>query len=84
MGRKNRMKSTFLNEVRIGTFWLCHNEVKIFSIPESIILPKNDIVMVVGIRDSVMNIKHVQYYSQKLSRQLECTMENFYFNYRKL
>ena len=40
--------------------------------------------MVVGIRDSVMNIKQVQYYSQKLSRQLECTMENFYFNYRKL
>ena len=83
MGRKNRMKSTFANEVRIGTFWLRHNEAKIFGIPESIILPKNDIVMVVGFRE-IMNIKHVQYYSQKLSRQLECTMENFYFNYRKL
>ena len=84
MGRKNRMKSTFANEVRIGTFWLRHNEGKLFAIPESIILPKNDIVMVVGIRDSVMNIKHVQYYSQKLSRQLECTMEDFYFSFHKL
>ena len=84
MGRKNRMKSTFLNEVRIGTFWLRHNERKLFAIPENIILPKNDIVMVVGIRDNVMNIKQVQYYSQKLSRQLECTIEDFYFSFHKI
>ena len=84
MGRKNRMKSTFLNEVRIGTFWLRHREAKIFAIPESIVLPKNDIVMVVGIRVHPMDIKKVQYYSQKLSRQLECTMEDFYFSFHKL
>ena len=25
MGRKNRMKSTFVNEVRPGTLWTCHH-----------------------------------------------------------
>lgn len=84
MGRKNRMKSTFSNEVQIGSFWLRHNERKIFAFPKSIDLPKNDIVVVVAIRNSSMNIKFVKYYSQKLSRELECTMEDFYFNYRKL
>ena len=84
MGRKNRMKSTFLNEVRIGTFWVRHRETRTFQLPENLVLPKNDIVMVVGIRDSVMNIKQIQYYSQKLSRQLECTIEDFYFSFHKL
>ena len=84
MGRKNRMKSTFANEVRIGTFWLRHREAKIFGIPKSIILPKDDVVMVVGIRDSSMNIKFVQYYSQKLCCNLECKMEDFYFSFHKL
>ena len=84
MGRKNRMKSTFPNEVRIGTFWLRHREAKIFAIPKSIELPKNDVVMVVGVRDSSMNIKFVQYYSQKLCCNLECKMEDFYFSFHKL
>ena len=84
MGRKNRMKSTFPNEVRIGTFWLRHREAKIFAFPKSIDLPKNDVVVIIGVRNSSMNIKIVQYYSQKLSRELECTMEDFYFSFHKL
>ena len=84
MGRKNRMKSTFPNEVRIGTFWLRHREAKIFAFPKSIDLPKNDVVVIIGVRNSSMNIKIVQYYSQKLSRELECTMEDFYFSFHKM
>ena len=84
MGRKNRMKSTFVNEVRIGTFWLRHREAKIYQFPKSIELPKNDVVMVLGIRDSPVNTKIIKYYSQKLSRELECTMEDFYFSFHKL
>lgn len=90
MGRKNRMKSTFVNDVRPGTFWIRHNEYQIVHHQELVKLKKEDVVIVLKFIDKISfnNLVHdtklVDCYSQKMNCKYTTTLENFYFNYHKL
>ena len=88
MGRKNRMKSTFANDVSTGTFWIRHKEYQVILNQALIKLVKEDVVIVLGFVESniihLRDVKIVQCYSQKLNCAYTTTLENFYFNYHKL
>jgi hypothetical protein len=84
MGRKNRMKSTFANEVRPGTFWICHKKDQIILNMKLQTIEKDDVVIVLDILPTVLETKVVKCHSQKLNTAFTTPMENFYFNYHKL
>jgi hypothetical protein len=84
MGRKNRMKSTFTNEVRPGTFWICHHKDQIILNQRLEYIQKDDVIIVLDTLDTVMNTKVVKCHSQKLNTAFTTPMENFYHNYHKL
>lgn len=90
MGRKNRMKSTFANQVSAGSFWIRHNTYGILLNQKYIKLEKDDVVVVLGfLNDDKINIifkdiKIVKCYSQKMCTTYTTDLEKFYFNYHKL
>lgn len=89
MKRKNRMKCTFINDVRPGTFWIRHNEYQLFKNFKFLNLEKSDVIMVLGFANINLNLiyvdmKLVECYSQKMNCSYETTLHDFYKNYRKL
>lgn len=90
MGRKNRMKSTFANEVSAGTFWIRHNKYGVILNQSYVQLEKDDVVIVLGFVkpnpniNLLHNIKVVKCHSQKMNCIYTTSLENFYFNYHKL
>lgn len=89
MGRKNRMKSTFANQVSAGSFWIRHNQYQILINLNLVRLQKDDVVIVLGFLNTDYNlldknIKIVKCHSQKMNCTYTTTLENFYFNYHKL
>ena len=90
MGRKNRMKSTFANQVSPGTFWIRHNSYGVLINQKYTKLEKDDVVVVLGfLNDEKINIvfkdiKIVKCYSQKMNGVYTTDLEKFYFNYHKL
>jgi hypothetical protein len=84
MGRKNRMKSTFPNEVRPGTFWICHHKDQIILNGRLVDIQKDDVVVVLGLLETIMRTKVVKCHSQKMNTTFTTPMENFYYNYHKL
>lgn len=49
MGRKNRFKSTFINNLNPGTLRVCHATHATFSFPEK--TKKGDVVLVLEVTD---------------------------------
>jgi hypothetical protein len=89
MGRKNRMKSTFANDVSTGTFWIRHKEYQVILNQAFIKLVKEDVVIVMGLVSPhniniIKDVKLVQCYSQKMNCIYTTDLEKFYFNYHKL
>lgn len=90
MGRKNRMKSTFANEVSAGSFWIRHNTYGILLNQKYIKLEKDDVVIVLGFLKPGPNVnildgvKIVKCHSQKMNCTYTTNLEQFYFNYHKL
>jgi len=84
------MKSTFTNEVRPGTFWICHHKDQIILNGRLVDIQKDDVVVVLKFIDKINfnNLIHdtklVDCYSQKMNCKYTTTLENFYFNYHKL
>jgi hypothetical protein len=84
MGRKNRIKSIFANEVSPGTFWICHHTDRIILDGRLIDIQKDDVVIVLALLKTIMNTKVVECHSQKMNTIFTTPMENFYHNYHKL
>jgi hypothetical protein len=84
MARKNRIKSTFANEVSPGTFWICHHKDRIILDGRLIDIEKDDVVVVLKQLKTIMNTKVVECFSQKMNTAFTTPMENFYHNYDKL
>jgi hypothetical protein len=90
MGRKNRMKSTFANQVSAGSFWIRHKGYGVLINQNWVELLKDDVVIVLGFLKPGTNVnmldgvKIVKCYSQKMNCIYTTTLEQFYFNYHKL
>ena len=84
MERKNRMKSTFANQVSPGTFWICHHKDQIILQGRLEFIQKDDVVVVLKQLKTIMNTKVVECFSQKMNTTFTTPMENFYHNYHKL
>jgi len=84
MGRKNRLKSTFINKVRPGTLWKCHNTYTSFYQTPTCI-EKNDFCIVLSIETGFYkNIIMVKCLSQKKALSYLTALEDFYFNYHEI
>lgn len=85
MGRKNRMKSTFINTVHPGSMWICHARHGTLNYPEKI--EKGDIALVLEVTDlgfmDSLN-KFVKILSQKKGSVCVVSLEDFYFCYHKI
>lgn len=85
MRRKKRRKSTFLNEIQTGSFWICHEEYCIVLNNALERTQVDDVVIVLGLNETIFkDVKVVECYSQKMNIPFSTTVEDFYFNYTKL
>ena len=85
MGRKNRMKSTFINQVIPGTLWLCHTNDTIIIDHRLTKIYKGDFVIVLGILDTIIpDCYVVEAFSQKNNFLYTTPLEDFYKSYRQI
>jgi hypothetical protein len=79
------VKSTYVNELRTGSFWICHNEYHIVLNNSLKLTQKNDVVIILGFIETMFkDVKVVECHSQKMNIVFSTTIEDFYFNYNKL
>lgn len=83
MGRKARMKSTFINKVNPGTMWKCHHDHNTIKFPVSV--QKGDVVIILGIVELQYGSHSVvECFSQQKATTVAVTLEDFYFCYHKV
>lgn len=83
MGRKNRMKSTFINDVRTGSMWKCHHDHNTIKFPVNV--QKGDVVIILGIiKFNYGSHSVVECVSQQKASTVAVTLEDFYFCYHKM
>jgi hypothetical protein len=85
MGRKNKLKSTFIDKVIPGTLWKCHNKDRIMLNQTLTWIEKGDFCIVLSIETGFFkDIKMVKCLSQKKLVCYLTTLEDFYFNYHEV
>lgn len=85
MGRKNKLKSTFIDKVIPGTLWKCHNKDRIMLHQTLTWIEKGDFCIVLSIETGFFkDIKMVKCLSQKKLVCYLTTLEDFYFNYHEV
>jgi hypothetical protein len=86
MGRKNKLKSTFIDKVIPGTIWICHNKDRILIGGKLDFIQKGDICVVLSheTRYFRKEIPMVKCLSQRWACVYLTTLEDFYFNYHEL
>ena len=85
MGRKNKLKSTFIDKVIPGTLWKCNNKNRIMLNQTLTWIEKGDFCIVLSIETGFFkDIKMVKCLSQKKLVCYLTTLEDFYFNYHEV
>lgn len=81
MASKNRMKSTFMNNIQPGTYWICKEEHNTIKFPERI--SKGDILITIK-KEFYNGYDCIQFYSQKKNGIVRLTAQDIYFFYDKM
>lgn len=81
MASKNRMKSTFMNNIQPGIYWICKVEHHTIKFTERI--SEGDIL--ITIKKEIYNgYDCIQFYSQKKNSIVRLTAQDIYFYYDKM
>jgi hypothetical protein len=84
MGRKRRMKSTFINEVREGTLWYCHTKHNVVANGEFRSIEKGYFI-VINVENTIFVNHYVaNIHSQKDLQLYSIPLEEFFLYYRPI
>ena len=86
MGRKRRMKSTFINTVTVGSLWICHTTHNIVDQHTLRLVEKNTISVTLEVNTTIFaGLFNVKAFSTQQDLDVyETSLEDFFLYYRKL
>ena len=85
MGRKRRMKSTFINDVTVGSLWICHTGHNIVHKGSFRLVERDSYTVVIGIIPTIFRDMYVvESVIQKYGVIYSEPLEEFFVYYRKL
>jgi hypothetical protein len=85
MGRKRRMKSTFINDVTVGSLWICHTNHEVIYQKTLRLVERNSYTVVLGVVPTIFSRMYVvESVIQKYGVIYSIPLEEFFLYYRKL
>jgi hypothetical protein len=85
MGRKRKMKSTFINETRPGTLWLCHTTHNIVVDWTLLLIEQEDIAFVIDVEETIFPNQYcLTSLSQRHGIIHTTPLDDFFLYYRQI